>query len=131
MPYVTNMNDKYRIDVAVETSYLEEQSLADENRYVFAYTITIRNQGSVAAKLLTRHWVITDGNGEVQEVQGSGVVGEQPHLQPGEKFRYTSGTVMDTPVGTMHGSYQMRADDGFEFDADIPVFRLSTPRTLH
>ncbi len=125
------MNDKYRIDVAVETSYLEEQSLADEDRYVFAYTVTIRNQGSVAAKLLTRHWVITDGNGEVQEVQGSGVVGEQPHLKPGERFRYTSGTVLDTPVGTMHGSYQMRADDGVEFDADIPVFRLSTPHTLH
>lgn len=123
--------EKYQIDVAVETSYLEEQSAVDEDRYVFAYTITIRNKGSVAAKLLTRHWIITDGNGEVQEVEGAGVVGEQPHLEPGEQFRYTSGTVLDTPVGTMHGSYQMRADDGYEFDADIPVFRLSMPRTLH
>lgn len=125
------MNDKYRIDVAVETSYLEEQSAEEENRYVFAYTVTLHNRGSVAAKLLTRHWIITDGNGEVQEVQGAGVVGEQPHLKPGGHFRYSSGTVLDTPVGTMHGSYQMRADDGVEFEADIPVFRLSTPHTLH
>ena len=125
------MNEKYLIDVAVQTAYLEEQSLPDENRYVFSYTVTIRNKGEVPAKLLSRHWIITDGNGEVQEVQGAGVVGEQPHLEPGSQFRYTSGTVLDTPVGTMHGSYQMRADDGHEFDADIPVFRLSIPRTLH
>ena len=125
------MNEKYLIDVAVQTAYLEEQSLPDENRYVFSYTVTIRNKGEVPTKLLSRHWIITDGNGEVQEVQGAGVVGEQPHLPPGGQFRYTSGTVLDTPVGTMHGTYQMRADDGHEFDADIPVFRLSIPRTLH
>lgn len=125
------MTDKYAINISVETSYLDDQSDPDENRYVFAYTITIRNDGSEAAKLLARHWIITDGNGDTQEVQGAGVVGEQPHLEPGKQFRYTSGTVLDTPVGTMHGSYQMRADDGHEFDADIPVFRLSMPRTLH
>lgn len=126
------MNDpKYRIAVEVETQYLDDQSLPEENRYVFAYTITIRNTGSVPAKLLSRHWIITDGNGAVQEVQGAGVVGEQPHLQPGKHFRYTSGTVLDTPVGAMQGSYQMRADDGHEFDADIAVFRLSMPKTLH
>lgn len=125
------MSDKYCIDVDVETRYLDDQSAPDENRFVFAYTITLRNSGSVPARLLSRHWIITDGNGEVQEVQGAGVVGEQPHLDPGKQFRYTSGTVLDTPVGTMHGSYQMRADDGHEFHADIPVFRLSMPRTLH
>lgn len=125
------MNDKYRIAVEVETQYLDEQSQPEEERYVFAYTITIRNTGRVAAKLLSRHWIITDGNGTVQEVRGAGVVGEQPHLAPGQWFRYTSGTVLDTPVGTMQGSYQMRADDGHEFAAAIPVFRLSIPKTLH
>lgn len=125
------MTEKYAINISVETAYLDDQSAPDENRYVFAYTITIRNEGSEPAKLLSRHWIITDGNGDTQEVQGAGVVGEQPHLEPGKQFRYTSGTVLDTPVGTMHGSYQMRADDGHEFDADIPVFRLSMPRTLH
>lgn len=125
------MNDKYRIAVEVETQYLDEQSQPEEERYVFAYTITMRNTGRVAAKLLSRHWIITDGNGTVQEVRGAGVVGEQPHLAPGQWFRYTSGTVLDTPVGTMQGSYQMRADDGHEFAAAIPVFRLSIPKTLH
>jgi len=126
------MSDKtYSIQVEVETQYVEEQSLPDQDHYVFAYTITIHNSGSVPARLLTRHWIITDANNRVQEVKGEGVVGEQPHLKPGEKYRYTSGTMLETPVGTMRGSYQMRADDGVEFDAEIPTFTLSMPRTLH
>lgn len=123
--------EPYKIDVAVETQYIEDQSIPEEDRYVFAYTITIRNNGSQPAKLLTRHWIITDGNGNTQEVHGEGVVGEQPHIGPGDYFRYTSGTVLDTPVGTMQGSYQMLADDGEQFDALIPVFTLSLPHTLH
>jgi ApaG protein len=120
-----------RIDIEVESHYIEEQSLPEEDRYVFAYTITIRNNGSQPAKLLTRHWIITDGDGNTQEVHGEGVVGEQPHIGPGDYFRYTSGTVLDTPVGTMEGSYHMLADDGEQFDAPIPVFTLSLPHTLH
>ncbi len=121
----------YSIDIEVETQYVAEQSLPDRDHYVFAYTITISNNGDVPAKLLRRHWVITDANNKVQEVKGDGVVGEQPHLKPGEHYRYTSGTMLDTPVGTMRGSYHMIADDGVEFDADIPQFTLSMPRTLH
>ena len=121
----------YKIDIEVETHYIDEQSLPEEDRYVFAYTITIRNNGALPAKLLNRHWVITDGDGKTQEVRGEGVVGEQPHIGPGDYFRYTSGTVLDTPVGTMQGSYQMLADDGKEFEAIIPVFTLSQPHTLH
>ena len=122
---------EYRIQVDVETAYIEGQSTPEQNRYVFAYTITIRNAGSVAAKLLTRHWLITDANGKVQEVRGEGVIGEQPHLRPGESFQYTSGTMIETPVGSMSGSYQMLADDGTRFDAEIRPFSLSVPRTLH
>jgi ApaG protein len=126
------MSDKtYSIQVEVETQYVEEQSLPDQDHYVFAYTITIYNSGSVPAQLLNRHWIITDANNRIQEVKGEGVVGDQPHLKPGEQYRYTSGTMLETPVGTMRGSYQMRADDGVEFDAEIPTFTLSMPRTLH
>ena len=114
------MQNDHKLAITVETSYLENQSDPDENRYVFAYTITLRNEGRVAAKLLTRHWVITDSNGKVQEVRGEGVVGEQPHLQPGQGFRYSSGAIIETPVGTMQGSYHMQADDGFAYDAPIP-----------
>jgi len=121
----------HKIRVAVETAYLEEQSEPRERRYVFSYTITIRNEGAVAAKLLTRHWVITDANGRVQEVRGDGVVGEQPYLKPGQGFRYSSGAVLETPVGAMQGSYQMVADDGATFDAAIPAFRLAMPGLLH
>lgn len=121
----------YNTRVEVETAYIEEQSDPEQNRYVFSYTITIRNEGSVAAKLLTRHWLITDADGKVQEVEGEGVVGEQPHLKPGDGFRYTSGTVLETPVGSMQGSYHMIADDGVEFEAEIPAFTLAMPRTLH
>ncbi|MFP5507430.1 MAG: Co2+/Mg2+ efflux protein ApaG [Gammaproteobacteria bacterium] len=121
----------YDIQVSVETTYVESQSVPEQSRYVFAYTITIRNAGKVPAKLLTRHWIITDSNGKTQEVRGDGVVGEQPHLQPGESFRYTSGTLLETAIGSMRGSYQMIADDGVEFDAEIPAFTLAIPRVLH
>ncbi len=122
---------RYNIQVEVETRYLPEQSDPDHNRHVFAYTITIVNQGSVPAKLLTRHWIITNAEGRVQEVRGEGVVGEQPYLKPGDGFRYTSGTILETPVGSMQGSYQMVADDGTEFDAEIPAFNLAVPNSLH
>lgn len=121
----------YRIDVTAAPRFLEEQSQPALGRYVFAYTITLRNEGALPAKLLTRHWVITDGNGRVEELRGPGVVGEHPHLQPGESFEYTSGAMLDTPVGTMQGSYQMLADDGTAFLAPIPRFTLSVPRILH
>ncbi|MEE8380006.1 MAG: Co2+/Mg2+ efflux protein ApaG [Gammaproteobacteria bacterium] len=119
------------IDVNVTTQYIEEQSSPEENRFVFSYTITIHNTGSLAAKLLTRHWIINDANGNVQEVHGEGVVGEQPYLRPDDSFEYTSGTVIETPVGSMEGSYQMVTDDGFAFDANIPAFTLSQPNALH
>jgi ApaG protein len=119
------------IEVDVETAYLEEQSSPGMNRYVFSYTITIRNEGNNPAKLLTRHWIINDANGNVQEVHGEGVVGEQPYLKPGESFQYTSGTVIETPVGSMEGSYQMLSEDGTPFNADIPAFTLSLPNKLH
>jgi len=121
----------YNTTVSVETCYIPEQSDPDNDRFAFAYTITIRNEGSVPAKLLSRHWIITDADGNVQEVRGEGVVGEQPHLQPGEEFEYTSGTLLDTPVGSMQGSYQMLADDGEEFDCPIAPFTLSMPHKLH
>jgi ApaG protein len=121
----------YHIQVDVETQYLDDQSAPEQNRFVFAYTITIRNTGTVPARLLSRHWIITDANGKEQEVRGEGVVGEQPHLKPGEGFQYTSGTMLETPVGSMRGTYQMIADDGKDFDAEIPPFTLSLPHTLH
>jgi ApaG protein len=122
---------RHRISIDVETTYLDDQSEPREQRYVFAYTITIRNEGELPAKLLTRHWIITDANGRVQEVRGDGVVGEQPYLKPGQGFRYSSGAVLETPVGTMQGSYQMIADDGAQFDAPIAAFRLAMPGMLH
>lgn len=121
----------HRISVDVQTSYLSEQSDPDEPRFVFSYTITIRNQGEVPAKLLTRHWVITDTNGKVQEVRGEGVVGEQPHIKPGDGYRYSSGAVLETPVGSMHGDYQMVNDLGETFEAPIAPFRLAVPGMLH
>ncbi|MEE8512708.1 MAG: Co2+/Mg2+ efflux protein ApaG [Acidiferrobacterales bacterium] len=124
-------SSKYRIDVSVKTAYLADQSAPEMQRYVFAYTITIANIGTVPARLLTRHWIITDANNKVQEVRGEGVVGQQPYLEPGMRFEYTSGAILETPVGTMHGSYQMVTDDGAAFDAPIPQFTLSMPRTLH
>ena len=121
----------YNTTVSVVTSYIPEQSDPDNDRFAFAYTITIKNEGSVPAKLLSRHWIITDADGSSQEVRGEGVVGEQPHLQPGEDFEYTSGTLLDTPVGSMRGSYQMLADDGKEFECPIAPFTLSMPNKLH
>lgn len=123
--------NEYDIDVDVSTRYLDEQSEPEHDRYVFAYRIQIRNRGLVAARLLSRHWVITDANGKVQEVEGEGVVGKQPWLRPGERFEYTSGAVLETSLGTMEGSYCMVADDGTKFDAPIAAFTLSMPRTLH
>ena len=125
------MQSEYKISIEVEPAYIEEQSDPDHEQYVFSYTVTIINDGTVPAKLLTRHWVITDADGETQEVKGEGVVGEQPYLKPGEAFQYTSGTLMKTPVGSMQGSYQMLADDGIKFDAPIPEFYLVVPKTLH
>jgi len=119
------------IRVDVETAFLAEQSDIAKARYVFSYTITIRNVGSSPARLLTRHWIITDANGKVQEVRGEGVVGEQPHLKPGQGFRYSSAAAIETPVGVMQGSYQMIADDGRSFDAPIAPFRLAMPGVLH
>jgi ApaG protein len=120
-----------RIRVSVETSYVPDQSDPGNRRYVFSYTITIRNEGGGAARLLRRHWIITDADGKVQEVRGDGVVGEQPHIGPGEGFRYSSGAVLETPVGTMQGSYQMETDTGERFDAPIAPFRLAVPGLLH
>jgi ApaG protein len=119
------------IDVQVETNYMDSQSQPEEKRFVFSYTVTIRNEGSTPARLLNRHWIITDANGKVQEVRGEGVVGEQPHLKPGETFRYTSGTVLDTPVGSMQGTYDMVDSLGNHFDAMIPAFSLARPGSLH
>ena len=124
-------NRRYAITVAVATRFLDEQSAPDEGRYVFAYTIRIANTGEVPARLLSRHWCITDANGKVQEVRGEGVVGQQPWLKPGGEFEYTSGAVLETPVGTMQGSYRLRAADGQAYDAPIPVFRLALPGLLH
>ncbi|MDH4870209.1 Co2+/Mg2+ efflux protein ApaG [Pseudomonas sp. BN515] len=122
---------RYKVDVSVATRFLPEQSQPDENRFAFAYTVTIQNNGELPAQLLTRHWVITDGDGHVQEVRGAGVVGQQPRIDPGASHTYTSGTVMATRVGSMQGSYQMLADDGKRFDAIIAPFRLAVPGSLH
>ncbi len=120
-----------KIDIDVKPVYIAEQSDPLNNHFVFSYTVTIHNSGSFPARLLSRHWIITDGDGQVQEVKGEGVIGEQPHLQPGEGFKYTSGTFMNTPFGTMHGSYQMISDSGEKFNAEIPSFQLIAPNTLH
>jgi ApaG protein len=122
---------KYDITVSTRTTFIPDQSDAVNGRYVFAYTITITNSGEVPAQLVSRHWIITDADAQVQEVRGAGVVGEQPYLLPRESFEYTSGTAIATPVGTMRGSYQMVAEDGTKFDVPIPEFTLSMPRVLH
>jgi ApaG protein len=124
-------NKIYEFKIDVATNYIVDQSEPDVGRYVFAYTITIENLGDLPARLLSRHWVITDANGKVQEVKGDGVVGEQPHLNPGETFRYSSGAVLETPVGAMQGSYRMKADNGTHFEAPIPPFTLAVPGVLH
>ena len=128
---MTDKNTVYDTRVEVQTSYISDQSEPEDHRFVFSYTITIENHGDIPAKLISRHWYITDANGNVQEVEGDGVVGEHPYLKPGDGFRYTSGTVLKTPVGSMHGFYQMLADDGTEFETPIAPFTLSVPNTLH
>lgn len=126
------MNEaKYEIRIQVATQYVDDQSEPSIDRYVFAYTITIENASNVPAQLLSRHWIITDANGKVQQVSGDGVVGEQPKLGPGETYRYSSGAVLETPVGAMQGSYRMQADGGVDFDAPIPPFTLAVPGMLH
>ncbi len=126
---MTERSCDIRINVA--TDYVDEQSEPEADRYVFAYTITILNTGDVPAQLISRHWIITDANGKVQEVSGDGVVGEQPHLNPGEEFQYSSGAVLETPVGAMQGLYRMKADNGVSFDAPIAPFTLAVPGVLH
>ena len=121
----------YDIQVKVTTQYIEAESNSDANRFVFAYTITIENKGDIPAKLLSRHWIITDANNRVQEVKGKGVIGEQPYLRPGQSFQYTSGTMLETPVGSMQGTFQMIADDDHHFDAIIDPFSLALPRMLN
>lgn len=123
--------EKYNIEVKVRTVYLPDQSDPGAERHVFAYTITINNTGRVASQLVSRHWIITSGDGSVHEVRGLGVVGEQPILKPGESFEYTSGTAISSQAGSMKGSYQMVAEDGFHFSVEVPEFILSVPRVLH
>ncbi len=123
--------NKYRIEVQPVAQFIPDQSDPEENRYLFAYTITIRNVGEVPAQLISRHWIITDAHNEVQEERGLGVIGKQPLLKPGESFQYSSGSALTTPVGTMKGTYQMVAEDGTHFDAEIPEFTLAMPRVLH
>jgi len=121
----------YKVEVSVRTEYLENQSLPSEGKYFFSYIVTIKNVGKIPAKLISRHWVITDANERIEEVRGLGVVGEQPRLKTNESFEYTSGTIINTPVGTMYGTYQMVADNGYEFDAEIPMFSLNIPKVLN
>lgn len=125
------MKEKNKIIIETNPQYIESQSTPDKSRYVFAYTITITNAGATPATLLSRYWLITDSNGKNQEVRGDGVVGEQPYLKPGESFRYTSGAMIETPVGVMQGKYLLVSDNGDNFDVPIPKFTLSIPRTLH
>lgn len=119
------------MEIQIAARFLEEESAPEREHYVFAYTIRIRNLGRLPAQLVNRHWIITDGNGKVDEVHGEGVVGQQPRLEPGEEFEYTSGAVLETAVGSMQGKYDMVGDDGTHFDAPIPPFTLAAPRTLH
>ncbi|AUN94067.1 Co2+/Mg2+ efflux protein ApaG [Pseudazoarcus pumilus] len=126
-----NEADQYDVRVEAVTEYVAAQSDPANGRFAFAYHITVTNHGSIAARLMSRHWVITDGTGEVEEVRGDGVVGKQPTIVPGEHHRYTSGAILSTPVGTMHGSYRMVAADGHAFDAIIEPFRLAVPHTLN
>lgn len=124
-------NSTSKVQIVAQVKYLAEQSDEADNRFVFSYTITLTNNGHSTVQLLSRHWIITDGNNQIQEVRGQGVVGEQPVIKPGQSFGYTSGTVLSTPVGTMTGSYQMVNEDGTKFEAPIPQFVLSVPRVLH
>ncbi len=126
-----NNLDSDHIEIRVQSEYIPGQSNTDANRFVFAYHVTIENHGTLPAQLLSRHWIITDGNQKVQEVKGEGVIGEQPTIMPGEIYQYSSGTVLQTPVGSMTGSYSMIDATGMEFDANIPIFTLASPQALH
>ena len=126
-----NENKNQSISIETNAAYISSSSEPEAARYVFAYTISIENTGDIGATLLSRHWLITDSNGKVQEVHGEGVIGEQPYLEPGEKYQYTSGTIIETSIGAMQGSYEMKDDDGEKFNATIKSFSLSIPRTLH
>ena len=122
------MENLYKIDISVATEYLEYQSMPNMNKYAFSYKVTIKNLGKIPVKLISRHWIITDANENIEEVKGLGVIGEQPRLKTNEFFTYTSGTIISTPIGTMHGTYQMIADNGYQFDAEIPLFSLKVPK---
>ncbi len=122
---------KYAFSVKVITAYLQDQSSPDDSKYAFAYTVTISNVGSMAAQLISRHWIITDANNHVQDVKGLGVIGAQPFLQPGQQFEYTSGTLLPTPIGSMHGVYKIVAEDATLFDAVIEPFTLAVPKMLN
>jgi ApaG protein len=124
-------NEKYECTVSVTAVFMPEQSNVEENQYAFAYHVKIENTGNVAAQLISRHWIISQGDGEIQEVKGLGVIGEQPFLKPADQYEYTSGTVITTPVGEMQGTYQMLAEDGVKFEATIYPFVLAMPRVLH
>ena len=128
---MSGMSTNQQIKITVTPHYLQEQSEPENNQYIFAYTVHMENQGDTAAQLLTRHWIITDSEGKTEEVRGPGVVGEHPHLKPGESFEYTSGAILQTPVGAMMGSYQMRDENGDLFDAVIPAFTLSAQVVFH
>ena len=124
-------DSRYQVDVSVVTRYLADQSNPEHERFAFAYTITVQNRGTLAARLLSRHWVITDGNGHIEHVRGPGVIGEQPHLSPGDHFEYTSACPLPTSIGTMEGTYEMVRDDGSTFDAVIGAFALADPDSLN
>lgn len=128
---MTATDKKYAFSVSVNTAYLQDQSNPEDSKYAFAYTVTISNVGSMAAQLISRHWIITDANNHVQEVKGLGVVGAQPLLQPNEAFEYTSGTLLPTPIGSMRGTYKIVAEDGTLFDAVIESFTLAVPKMLN
>jgi ApaG protein len=128
---MTATDKKYAFSVSVNTAYLPDQSSPEDSKYAFAYTVTISNVGSMAAQLISRHWIITDANNHVQEVKGLGVVGAQPLLQPNEAFEYTSGTLLPTPIGSMRGTYKIVAEDGTMFDAVIESFTLAVPKMLN
>ena len=122
---------KYAFSVIVQTAYLPDQSSPEDNQYAFTYTVSIRNNGSIAAQLISRHWIITDANNQIHEIKGLGVVGAQPLLHPNQQFEYTSGSVLATPVGSMRGSYKIVAEDGTFFDAEIAPFTLAVPKVLN
>lgn len=128
---MTDKSEKYRFRIKIKTEYLRDQSSPDDDQFAFAYTISILNEGTVAAQLISRHWIIEDVAGQLAEIKGLGVVGHQPLIKPGEQFEYTSGSQLRSPSGSMHGSYFFVAEDGYRFDVDIPMFALSVPRSLH